>query len=420
MEKIHTRLLLLLPLFAAAGAGVALFDSGITMWLLGVVGVASLHPTVYALRRWVGNGEAVVLMALSLAAAIFAAFSLSTAELSSKLVFAALLPNIFFGGYAASRCLFGRAFPRGMAAIAIIFSSSIFIATAIAAIYGSESVVSLTFTSAILSAATLFAALCEIRFWLRPAILPVPVQFTLGLIATGSIAAGIAAVGFNVPATAFAVLLVGGLLLIYRGFYYRFDDMIVFVDEAGSAVGTGRKLESHTPQTRLHRAFSVCLFNEDGEVLLQQRAFSKKAWPGVWSNSCCGHVMLHETTIAAAKRRVAYELGVKRVDLKIILPDFRYRAEKDGVVENEVCPVLIGFMNGKPRPRPSEVAAVRFAPWSEVIAAVNDPASGISPWAVEEVKLLAASEIFRAEFDAKTNGGEISNPESALPLREAA
>lgn len=184
------------------------------------------------------------------------------------------------------------------------------------------------------------------------------------------------------------------LTAFYLRYHYAFDDMIVYVDVDNNAIGTAPKLAAHDGDTKRHRAFSIFLFNRNGELLLQQRALTKKTWPGVWSNSCCGHVMLHETTEAAAKRRLKYELGIKGVKLDVILGDFRYRAEKDGVVENEICPVLVGFTDGLPAPNPAEVNDVRWIGWNQFVKDVADPANGYSPWAREEVELLNADRRF--------------------------
>ncbi len=180
------------------------------------------------------------------------------------------------------------------------------------------------------------------------------------------------------------------LTAFYLRYHYTFDDMIVYVDEENNAIGTSPKLSAHDGDTKRHRAFSIFLFNSKGELLLQQRALTKKTWPGVWSNSCCGHVMLHETVAAAAKRRLKYELGITGVKLEIILPDFRYRAEKDGVVENEICPVFVGFTDALPAHNPAEVNDVRWVDWQQFVDDVSDPANGYSPWAREEVELLNA------------------------------
>ncbi|MBK9527446.1 MAG: isopentenyl-diphosphate Delta-isomerase [Acidobacteria bacterium] len=187
---------------------------------------------------------------------------------------------------------------------------------------------------------------------------------------------------------AIGIVVIALLAAFYSKYHYAFDDMIVYCDESGVPTGTSRKLAAHDGDTKRHLAFSIFLFNDKGELLLQQRALTKKTWPGVWSNSCCGHVMLHESTESAARRRLKYELGMRVEKLHLILPDFRYRAEKDGVVENEICPVFVGFASALPRPNPAEVNDVKWVDWEQFVVEVADPANGYSPWAREEVELL--------------------------------
>jgi isopentenyl-diphosphate delta-isomerase type 1 len=148
----------------------------------------------------------------------------------------------------------------------------------------------------------------------------------------------------------------------------------------------------------------VFLYNQKGEILLQQRALHKKTWPGVWSNSCCGHVMLHESFEDAAARRVRYELGMRTPKLEMILPEFRYRAEKDGVVENEICPVFVGFTDREPNANPLEVNATRWQSWDEFVSEVKQPEKGYSPWAIEEVELLTRDERFNQLLQANCTG----------------
>ncbi|MEP6703733.1 MAG: isopentenyl-diphosphate Delta-isomerase [Acidobacteriota bacterium] len=233
--------------------------------------------------------------------------------------------------------------------------------------------------------------------YLKP-LLPVPVQLSSSAFFIIFFWTAVALfAGLTVPAVLGALVLVA-LAFFWRRYQFAFDDMIVFVDESGNAIGTTSKLEAHNSETRLHRAFSVFIFNRRGEVLLQQRSFGKKTWPGVWSNSCCGHVMLHESTERAAARRLKYELGLTGVSPVVALPDFRYRAEKDGVVENEICPVLIGFTDEEPQLNPTEVATIRWIDWYEFLASVDRPDTEISPWAVKEVRLLADSDVFQKWF----------------------
>jgi isopentenyl-diphosphate delta-isomerase len=215
--------------------------------------------------------------------------------------------------------------------------------------------------------------------------------------------------GMIVPAGIGLAILMG-MAFVWQRFHYSFDDRIVLVDENNNAIGTAGKLEAHNSETQLHRAFSVFIFNKHGELLLQQRALSKKTWPGVWSNSCCGHVMIHESTEAAAARRLKYELGLVGIELKMALPDFRYRAEKDGVVENEVCPVLVGYTDAPPYPNPAEVENLRWMNWNEFLLSLDNPGNEISPWAIKEVRLLAASDVFQKWFAERVNVSEVSAP----------
>ncbi len=200
------------------------------------------------------------------------------------------------------------------------------------------------------------------------------------------------------------IALLVGLAAFYVKYYYAFDDMIVIVDENNTPIASAPKLAAHNADTQRHRAFSVFLFNKKGELLLQQRALTKKTWPGVWSNSCCGHLMLHETVENAARRRLKYELGLKLAKLYLILPDFRYRAEKDGVVENEICPVMVGFTSSQPVQNSDEVNDVRWVDWERFVVEVADPANGYSPWAKEEVYVLEKNPRL-TEFFARTTVG---------------
>lgn len=165
---------------------------------------------------------------------------------------------------------------------------------------------------------------------------------------------------------------------------------VILLDERGHAIGRADKASIHTMDTPLHSAFSIFLFNRKGEMLVQQRAYSKKTWPGVWSNACCGHPAPGETLLAAAKRRLVQELGLHDICLHLALPKFRYHAEYCGVVENEFCPVLIGLCNSQPTPNPAEVEAVNWIKWDAIVN--QDPIyRDYSPWSKWEAELLQKS-----------------------------
>src|SRR5258708_6704908 len=95
------------------------------------------------------------------------------------------------------------------------------------------------------------------------------------------------------------------------------EEYVVLVDDHNNVLSTAPKLPTHNHNTPLHRGFSVFLFNTKGQLLLQQRSHTKKTWPLVWSNSICGHPLLDETPIDAAKRRLQFELGI--IDTKLFL-----------------------------------------------------------------------------------------------------
>ncbi|MBI4901246.1 MAG: isopentenyl-diphosphate Delta-isomerase, partial [Actinobacteria bacterium] len=167
---------------------------------------------------------------------------------------------------------------------------------------------------------------------------------------------------------------------------------VILVDAAGQRVGTAPRLEVHTTTTPLHLAFSTYLFNARGEVLLTRRALGKKTWPGVWTNSCCGHPRPSESPEDAARRRIREELGLTVGPLVPLLPDFRYRAvDASGVVENEICPVYAGYVTeADPRPNPDEVAEWAWVPWDRFAEAITATPHVYSPWAALQVPLLVA------------------------------
>ncbi|MGC1206879.1 MAG: isopentenyl-diphosphate Delta-isomerase, partial [Ornithinimicrobium sp.] len=136
--------------------------------------------------------------------------------------------------------------------------------------------------------------------------------------------------------------------------------------------------------------FSVYLFDAQGRTLITRRALGKVAWPGVWSNSCCGHPRPGESTPEAIARRVREELGVQVRDLSVLLPDFRYRAvDASGIVEHEVCPVYFGRVDHDPSPDPDEVMDYAWVPWPQAVDALTCAPAVFSPWMGLQVPLLS-------------------------------
>lgn len=168
-------------------------------------------------------------------------------------------------------------------------------------------------------------------------------------------------------------------------------DEVTLVDPAGTVLGSADRLSVHGTDTPLHLAFSTYLFNARGDVLLTRRALGKPTWPGVWTNSCCGHPRPGEPIEDAARRRIREELGITVGPVFGLLPDFRYRAtDASGIVENEICPVFGAFViDEEPRPDPAEVAEWTWVPWDRFVEAITATPHAYSPWAALQVPELA-------------------------------
>ncbi|HET8594364.1 MAG TPA: isopentenyl-diphosphate Delta-isomerase [Intrasporangium sp.] len=165
------------------------------------------------------------------------------------------------------------------------------------------------------------------------------------------------------------------------------DELVVLLSEDGRAIGTAPKASVHHARTPLHLAFSAYLFDADGRLLLTQRALDKATFPGVWSNSVCGHPAPGERLDGAVRRRAADELGLEVRDLRLVLPRFAYRAEMDGVVEWEMCPVLVGRADTDPTPDPDEVAGFEWVDWAAFVAQLRE-GRDISVWCRLQVEEL--------------------------------
>jgi isopentenyl-diphosphate delta-isomerase len=127
---------------------------------------------------------------------------------------------------------------------------------------------------------------------------------------------------------------------------------VILVDTNDTPVGQMEKLKAHL-KGELHRALSVLVFNNDGEILLQQRAFSKYHTPGLWSNTCCSHPRPGEDSLEAATRRLHEEMGFTTPLIKSF--DFIYKAHFDnGLIEHEFDHVFFGTFDGEPDINPEE------------------------------------------------------------------
>ncbi len=170
-------------------------------------------------------------------------------------------------------------------------------------------------------------------------------------------------------------------------------EQVVLVDENNHEIGTADKADVHTKATPLHRGFSLFLFNTRNELLLTQRSLSKKTFPGVWSNTLCGHPGPGESGEQAARRRLGDELGVEFTgEIKEVAP-YRYTfADKNGILENEICPILVAYVDFEDddnfTPNPEEVSDWQWLPWKEFLEEIKLNPKKYSPWSVEEALIL--------------------------------
>jgi isopentenyl-diphosphate delta-isomerase len=167
------------------------------------------------------------------------------------------------------------------------------------------------------------------------------------------------------------------------------DEDLILVDEHDRITGYDSKINTHAGAGKLHRAFSVFLFDGPDWVLLQQRAEAKPLWPGYWANSCCSHPRRGESTDAAAVRRLDDELGVSTELDKIYT--FRYRATyQDQGTEHELCSVYVGQYA---RHRELDVNREEISEWGwfsrqQVDLWVSRQRSAFAPWFLLEWEQL--------------------------------
>ena len=165
-------------------------------------------------------------------------------------------------------------------------------------------------------------------------------------------------------------------------------ELVRLLDDGGADIGTASKAEVHTAETPLHLAFSCHLFDAQGRTLLTRRALSKKTWPGVWTNSFCGHPAPGESFEEAIVRRAAAELNMTISNIQPALPNFRYRAvDASGIVENEICPVFTASFTDDADivPNPDEVCDWAWSDVVDVEEAVAATPYAFSPWLVKQL-----------------------------------
>ena len=167
-------------------------------------------------------------------------------------------------------------------------------------------------------------------------------------------------------------------------------DELILVDSEDHIVGYQSKETCHDGEGILHRAFSVFLFNQKGQVLMQQRSAQKRLWPMVWSNSCCSHPRRNETTAQAACRRTEEELGITMSSPLHYLFKFSYQARySEAGSEHELCSVFVGFIDcDRVYPNETEVNDWRFFDVETLDKQVMQQPEQFTPWMTLEWQRL--------------------------------
>ena len=153
---------------------------------------------------------------------------------------------------------------------------------------------------------------------------------------------------------------------------------VILVDKQDNPIGLMEKIEAHE-KALLHRAFSVFVFNEKNELMLQQRAAEKYHSPLLWTNTCCSHQRDGESNIEAGKRRLKEEMGFS-CELEELF-SFIYKAPFDnGLTEHELDHVMIGRFNDEPIINPEEVASYKWMPLEEVKSDIENHPEKYTAW----------------------------------------
>ncbi len=162
---------------------------------------------------------------------------------------------------------------------------------------------------------------------------------------------------------------------------------LLVVDNKDNILYKETKTRCHKGRGVQHRAFSILIFNNKNELLIQKRSKYKKLWPLYWSNSCCSHPTKDEHYERSAKKRLKEELGFT-CKLKFLYK-FRYKAKYKNIgSENELCAVLIGRYNKKPKINKKEVAEFKFISLKKLKEDIKSHPQEYSPWFKLEIKYI--------------------------------
>lgn len=173
------------------------------------------------------------------------------------------------------------------------------------------------------------------------------------------------------------------------------SEELILVDREDNEIGYASKADAHDGDGSLHRAFSLFLFNDKGELLLQQRAPEKRLWGGYWSNSCCSHPRRGESLDVATNRRLLDELNFEAELEHVYWFCYQARFGEYGS-ENELCHVYLGRTGTNVKPNDSEISAIRFVSPAGLDAELGAQPDAFTPWFKQEWQELKTK--YRAQL----------------------
>ena len=165
-------------------------------------------------------------------------------------------------------------------------------------------------------------------------------------------------------------------------------EFVVLVNRHGRRVGVAEKLEAHK-KGLLHRAFSVFIFNDRGEMLLQKRAAGKYHFAGLWSNACCSHPREGEKVLSAAKRRLMEELNLKALLESKGVITYKLFDTKSGLTEHELDYIFTGRFTGKIDFRKNEVEDLRWISILQLKKEMKTYPEKFTPWFLTIMKEIS-------------------------------
>lgn len=170
-------------------------------------------------------------------------------------------------------------------------------------------------------------------------------------------------------------------------------EYLILVDKNDIPIGTEEKVKCHLPNGKLHRAFTILLFNKDGKLLLTRRSQSKMLWPRDWDGTVASHPRQSETYVSSAERRLPEEIGVS-CKLEYLFK-FEYHVPYKNIgSENEICGTLIGIIEDPTGIKlvKEEIDEVKWVSFHELLDDVKKNPQIYCPWMLLALYFLPESE----------------------------